>query len=200
MYTSVWPLGEYEAAFIVLRRKDQDEGHTKASPCIPLVVENYIVSRGWSLDWLLGVCLPRDTFTSLASSPSHSSFFYYSYSMRLLHVSRNSRTRRFPIFYLFFRKKKIVKLGFFEKKTFIFVPLAFEKRKFSRFSFAFAVSSLGSCLLFLTFPFFRDHPSLLAWRPLEPRRVAADSWSGFLIYASLLSDDPTLLHAPPASK
>lgn len=107
--------------------------------------------------------------------PRFFSIAFFFLLLLLLHVSRNSRTRRFPIFYLFFRKKKIVKLGFFEKKTFIFVPLAFEKRKFSRFSFAFAVSSLGSCLLFLTFPFFRDHPSLLAWRPLEPRRVAADS-------------------------
>lgn len=81
MYTIVWPLGEYEAAFLVLRRKDQDEGHTKASPCIPLVVENYIVSRGWALDWLLGVCFPRET-----SSPT------------LLSVAKLTPLSLFPIY------------------------------------------------------------------------------------------------------
>lgn len=84
IYTSVWPLGEYEAAFLVLRRKDRNEGHTKASPCIPLVVENYIscrVADPWIGFWVSAY--PRDTFTSLASSPSHSSSFYYSLSLLL---------------------------------------------------------------------------------------------------------------------
>lgn len=153
IYTIVWPLGEYEAAFLVLRRKDQDEGHTKASPCIPLVVENYIVSRGWSLDWLLGVCFPRET-----SSPT------------LLSVAKLSPLSLFPIYLC--RTRRIayvsnVDVWFsisiansfsFSTRSFLFffryrstLHLFVVSTNLRLFFFVFTRSSLRAFLLFLSF-------------------------------------------------
>lgn len=78
-----------------------------------------------------------------------------------------------------------------EKRALIFVR--FRKGIFLHFPFAFTQPPrLG---YFLLLPLSSSLPFFLAWRPLEPRRVAADSWSGLLIYA-YLSYPTTLLHPP----
>lgn len=98
-------------------------------------------------------------------------------------------------FYLFLRSWKALELFRKKKKkrkNFDFRSPRFRKGIFSIFPSLSRIHVFP--LVLVTFSYFSFlRPSLLAWRPLEPRRVAADSWSGFLIYASLLSGDPTLL-------
>lgn len=175
IYTSVWPLGEYEAAFLVLRRKDRDEGHTKASPWIPLVVENYIscrVADPWIGFWVSAY--PRDMFTSLASSPSHSSSFYYSLSLLLTssHVDFSIPSylrlffRSWNSWELFREREKK------RKKSFDFRSLS--KGNFSPLSLRFHATP-SSRLLSLTSPFFVP-PFFLGMAPTR-----ASSCCGWLL-------------------
>lgn len=161
IYTSVWPLGEYEAAFLVLRRKDRDEGHTKASPCIPLVVENYIscrVADPWIGFWVSAY--PRDMFTSLASSPSHSSSFYYSLSLLLTssHVDF-SIPSYLRLFFRSWNSWETLSREREEKKKELWFSFAFEREFFSTFP-SLSRNPLVS-VTFSYFPFLR--PSLFSW-------------------------------------
>lgn len=157
--------------------------------------ELYIVSRGWSLDWLLGVCLPPRYFPRFFSIAF---FFFLLFPLSTPYFE----SRRFFDTFIPSSFLSIVKLlgNSFErerrkeKRALIFVRFPrFRKGIFLHFPFAFTQPPrLG---YFLLLPLSSSLPFFLAWRPLEPRRVAADSWSGLLIYA-YLSYPTTLLHPP----